>query len=80
MITIAAIHFTMIIVYHITTYMCSVVIKSKVKSSINVIIQKMNVLQRRSFINQFELEDNIRSNIPEAVNYHEFRESLLNQY
>ena len=80
MIAIAAVHFIIIIVYHIVTYMCSAVIKSKVKSSINVIIQKMNVLQRRSFINQFELEDNIRSNIPEVVNYHEFREPLLNQY
>ena len=77
MITIAAIHFTMIIVYHIITYVCNAAIKTKVKSSINVII---NVLQRKSFTNQFELEENIRNNIPEAVTYHEFRESLLNQY
>ena len=80
MITIAAIHFSVIIVYHIITYMWSDVIKHKVKSSINVIIQKINVLQGKPLISQFELGDNIRCNIPEAVNYHEFRESLLNQY
>ena len=28
---------------------------------------------------QFELQDNVRSTIPEAVNYREFREPLLNQ-
>ena len=80
MITIAAIHFTIIIAYHIIIYMCSTTIKSKIKSSINLIIQKINVLQGKSVINQFELGDNMRCNIPEAVNYHEFRESLLNQY
>ena len=80
MITIAAIHFTMIIVYHMITYVCSAAIKTKVKSAINLIIKKINALQGKSFINQFELGDNLRCNIPEAVNYHEFRESLLNQY
>ena len=79
MITIATVHFAMIIVYHIITYVCSAAIKSEVRSSINVIIKKINVLQGKSLINQFELGDSMRCNIPEAVNYHEFRESLLNQ-
>ena len=80
MILMAAIHFALIVAYHIITYVCSAVIKNKIKSSIDAIIKQINKLQRKSEIaNQFELQDNIRCNIPEAVNYHEFREPLLNQ-
>ena len=80
MIAMAAIHFSLIIVYNIITYVCSAVIKKKMKSSIDAIIKRINILQRNSQIaNQFELQDSIRCNIPEAVNYHEFREPLLNQ-
>ena len=80
MITMAAIHFTLIITYHIFTYVCSAVIKHKINSGYNTIFKWINRLQRRpQNDNHFELQDNFRCNIPEAVNYHEFRESLLNQ-
>ena len=80
MITMAAIHFTLIITYHIITYVCSAAIKHKIKLSYNTIFKWINRLQRRPHNdNQFELQDNVRCNIPEAVNYHEFRESMLNQ-
>ena len=78
MIITAAVHLTFIIAYHIITYACSVVIRHKMVSSVNAIIKKFTTLQMMSQnSNQFELEDNIRSSIPEAVNYHEFREPLL---
>ena len=80
MITMAAIHFTLITGYHIITYVCSVAIKNKISSSINAIIKKITMLQRKSpNANQFQLQENISSKIPVAVNYHEFREPLLNQ-
>ena len=56
MITMAAIHFTLIITYHIITYVCSAVIKHKIKSSYNTIFKWINRLQRRpQNDNQFEL-------------------------
>ena len=80
MIAMAAIYFILIIAYHIITYVCSAVIKNKIKSSANAIIKWINTLQSKSQIgNRFELEDNIRCNIPEAINYHNFQESLLSQ-
>ena len=80
MIAMAAIHFILIIVYHIITYVCSTVIKNKIHSSANAIIKWITILQRNSqSANQFEFQDNVHCRIPEAVNYHEFQESLLNQ-
>ena len=80
MITMAAIHFTLIITYHIITYVCSAAIKMKIKSSFTAIFKWINTLRRKpQNDNHFELQDNVRCNIPEAVNYHEFREPLLNQ-
>ena len=79
-ITMAAIHFTLIITYHIITYVCSAVIKHKIKSSFTTIFKWINTLQGKpQNDNRFELQDNVRCNIPEAVNYHEFRDPLLNQ-
>ena len=80
MITMAAIHFTLIITYHIITYVCSAVIKHKIKSSVNTIFKWINTLRGKpQNDNHFELQDNVRCKIPEAVNYHEFRDPLLNQ-
>ena len=79
MIAMAVIHFTLIIAYHIITYVCSTVIKSKINSSINAIIKWIAILQRKPQNDQFELQDDVRCSIPEAVNYHEFQEPLLNQ-
>ena len=80
MITMAAIHFTLIITYHIITYVCSAVIKHKIKSSVNTITKWTNTLRGKpQNDNHFKLQDNVRCSIPEAVNYHEFRDPLLNQ-
>ena len=80
MITMAAFHFTLIILYHTITYVCSTAIKSKLKSWTDKIAKQITMLKWKSqTVHQFELQANVRCNIPEAVNYHEFQESLLNQ-
>ena len=80
MITMAAFHFTLIILYHIITYVCSTAIKNKSKSCSDKISKQITMLKWKSqTVHQFELQANVRCNIPEAVNYHEFQESLLNQ-
>jgi len=80
MIAMAAIHFMFIIMYHILNYVCSVVIKGKVKSGIKRIIKWYNTIQRKSPTDQpFELYNKIHCNIPQAVNYHEFQKPLLIQ-
>ena len=80
MITMAAFHFALIILYHVITYVCSVAVKDKIKSNLNAMVNFITTLYRKNQnVNHFELQDNIRANIPEAVNYHEFQESLLNQ-
>ena len=80
MITMAAIHFTLIITYHIITYVCSAAIKHKIKSRFTAIFKWINTLRGKpQNDNRFELQDNVRCTIPEAVNYHEFRDPLLNQ-
>jgi len=80
MIAMAVIYFVFIIMNHIINYACSVVIKDIIKSGINAIIKWFNTLQRKSPTDQpFELDNNIRCNIPEAVNYHEFQEPLVIQ-
>ena len=81
-ITLAAIHFSLIIAYHIITYVCSEAIRLKIKSNIRSVAKqfaKLTKLTRKSqIVNQFQLQDNMRHNIPEAVNYHDFRQPLLN--
>ena len=80
MITMAAFHFTLIILYHIITYVCSAAVKIKLKSCSDKISKQITMLKWKSqTVHQFELQANVRCNIPEAVNYHEFQESLLNQ-
>ena len=79
MITLAAVHFSLIIAYHIITYVCSAAIKQKINSNIKSLANQFAVFTRKSqTVNHFQLQDNIRCNIPEAVNYHDFQEPLLN--
>ena len=76
MISITAIYFMLIIAHHIIIYACSQVIRNKIKSSSDAIIKWMYKLQGKSqAADQFEL---LHCNVPEAVNYHEFREPPLN--
>ena len=80
MISMAAIQFTFIITYHMITYVCGGVIRNKIQLSINTFTGWITRLHKKSPPQRFQLEDNIRDNIPEVVfKYHEFREPLLDQ-
>ena len=77
MITMAAVHFIFIITYHIITYVCGGMIRNKIQSSVT---EWITSLYNKSQPQQFQLQDNIRNNIPEVVfNYREYREPLLGQ-
>ena len=80
MISMAAVQFTFIITYHMITYVCSGVIRNKIQLSIHTFIGWISRLHKKSQPQRFQLENNIRDNIPEvAFKYHEFREPLLDQ-
>ena len=72
----AAFHFAFIVTYHIITYSCSNMIKTKLTA------MKGWITLLATFYNSenVELQDfNMRNVIPDAVNYHEYRETLLNE-
>ena len=55
------------------------VIRNKIQLSVNPVIGWITRL-RKPQPQQFQLQDNIRDNIPEvAFNYHEYREPLVGQ-
>ena len=77
-ITIAAVHFCFIIVYHMITYVCGGVIRNKIQLSVNTFTGWITRLNNKTHIQHFQLQDNIRDNIPEvAFNYREYREPLV---
>ena len=79
-ISMAAVHFTCIITYHIVTYMCGGVIRSKMQLMIRALTRWVTRLHHKSQHQQFQLQDSIRDSIPEAIfNSHEFREPLVAQ-
>ena len=79
-ITMAAVHFTCIITYHIVTYMCGGVIRRKIQLMITALTRWVTRLHHKSQHQQFQLQDTVRDNIPEvAFNFHEFREPLVGQ-
>ena len=78
-ISMAAIHLSFIIIYHMITYVHGGVIRRKIQLSVNTIIGWIARLQK-SQPQQFHLQENIRGNIPEvAFNYREFREPLVGE-
>ena len=78
MMAIAAVHFTLIIIYHIITYMHGGVIKHKLQSSINIFTRWLTRLHIKSPHQQFHLQHYVHDNIPEvAFNYREYREPLI---
>ena len=80
MISMAVIQFTFIITYHMITYVCGGVIRNKIQSSIDTFTGWITRLHKKSQPQRFQLQNNIRDNIPEvAFKYHEFREPLLDQ-
>ena len=77
----AAVHFIVIIIYHIINYVHNGVIRNKTEVIINVfIVLTTNNIRNKSRHQQFHLKDNIRNNIPEvAYRYDEYREPLVGQ-
>ena len=77
-ITVATVHFSLNIVYHIITYVCGGVTRNKIQLIINTFTGWVTKFHRNSHHLEFQLEDNIRDNIPEiAFNYREYREPLV---
>ena len=77
-ITLAAVHFSFIIVYHMITYVYGGVIRNKIYLSVNTLTGWITRLHNKTHTQQFQLQDNIRDNIPEvAFNYCEYREPLV---
>ena len=66
MIIMAAVHLSLIVTYHIITYMKGGVIRSKIKFSGNL-LARITRLHKKTLPQQFQLRDNIRNNIPEVV-------------
>ena len=77
-ITVSAIYFSFVIVYHMITYVCGGVIRNKIQLSVNTLTEWITRLNNKTHIQHFQLQDNIRDNIPEvAFNYREYREPLV---
>ena len=80
MIIMAALQFTLIISYHIITYVSDGLIRKRIQLSTNKLTKWMKRLQSKPQPQQFQLQDDIRDSIPEvAFNYHEYREPLVGQ-
>ena len=84
--SIAGFQFTLILIYHTITNTCSNNFKTKVHLSIATLstrICRWKLLNTSYYQEQLvnnELQNfNTRNEIPEAVNYHRFQESLLNE-
>ena len=80
MIIMAALQFTLIISYHIITYVSDGLIRKRIQLSTNKLTKWMKRLQSKPQPQQFQLQDDISHSIPEvAFNYHEYREPLVGQ-
>ena len=80
LVTISAIQFAIIFIYHIITYGCSRVILNKIHLCVNAITHWITSSQKRSHHHHFQLQNKVRESIPEVTyNYHEFREPLMGQ-
>ena len=79
-ISMAAVHFTCIITYHMVTYMCGGVIRSKIQLMITALTRWITRLHHKSQYQQFQPQNSVRDNIPEvAFKFYEFREPLVGQ-
>ena len=76
LVAMAILHFSTIIMYHISIYMCDGVIRRKLNKSVVTLIRWMK--QSSVKHQKFQLEDKTRNRIPEvAFNYCEFQEPLV---
>ena len=80
---IAAFQFALIIIYHVITYSCYNKFRAKMHLRITTISRW--ITRHSKFSNQQHIVTelceyhNTRNEIPEAVNYHQYQESLLNE-
>ena len=78
MITMAAVHLTLIIFYHIITYLCHDVIKNKMELYFTNLTGKIRGLCKGQPSQEFELEVTTRDKIPEVTYYYnEYQEPLV---
>ena len=78
MITISAVQFMFIFIYHIITYGCGGIFRNKIHLCVNSLTRCISRLQNRLQRQSFQLQDVTRDNIPEvAFNYREFREPIV---
>ena len=77
MVSIAAVHFTLIIIYHMITYLHGGVIRNKIQLSIDTFTRWVTRFIK-SQPQQFQLQNDVHDNIPEVTyNYYEYREPLV---
>ena len=77
LIAIAAIHFLLIVLYHVITYVHGGVIRKNLILGISRLTTYLNGLYGREQV-QFELDNLTRERIPEVTHYYnEFREPLI---
>ena len=82
---IAAFHFALIVLYHIITYSCNGKIITKMHSRISSLLRWITRYEfhsksdKRKQLDSELRECDTRNEIPEAVNYHQFQETLLNE-
>ena len=73
----AAVQFSIIFIYHIITYMCNGMIRKKIQCTVSTL---RGCISRAPDQQQYELGENLSSNIPEVTyNYQEYREPLVCQ-
>ena len=73
---VAALHFSVIIMYHISTYMCGGVIRRKLNHSVVILIRWIKTPPVKN--QKFQLEDNARNRIPEVTfKYSELQKPLV---
>ena len=59
MTAIAAVHFTLIIIYHMITYMHGGVVSNKIQLNINTLTRWVTRLHKKSQHQQFQLQDRV---------------------
>ena len=82
---IAAFHFALIALYHTITYSCNSKIKTRIHSGITTLLEWItryklhgSSYNRQQLVNELKSQ-NTRNEIQEAVDYHRYQETLLNE-
>ena len=74
----AAVHLTLIIFYHIITYLCSDKLKNKIELNFIKLVKKMHGFRNSPPSQQFELKATTCREIPDVTyRYNEYQEPLV---